>query len=86
MSNKAQSVLAAIGRRCRDVALGVLSACCRRAGFYEIEARMMALPMRDQAAITSAVLAGLFLLSLLAAQFGPVGIAIYLLAIILIIR
>lgn len=78
--------LGAVGRRCRDVALGVLAGFCRRIGFHEIEARVTALPLRDQAAITGAVLAGLFALSLFAAQFGILGIALYLAAIVVLIR
>jgi hypothetical protein len=76
----------AIGRRCRDVAIGLIAGLSRRAGFHEIEARITALAPRDQAVITAAVLALLFGLSLLAAQFGPLGVALYLLAIVLLVR
>lgn len=76
----------AIGRRCRDVAMGLLAGVVRRVGFHEIERRVTALPLREQAAITVAVLGALFLLSLIAAQFGPAGLALYLLAIVLVMR
>jgi hypothetical protein len=78
--------LGAAGRRCRDVALGLVAGFSHKIGFHEIEARVAALPAREQAAITAAVLAGLFLCSLIAAQFGLIGMALYLLAIVLIVR
>jgi hypothetical protein len=76
----------AAARRCRDVAVACIAAVSRRAGFDEVEARITALSLRDQAAITGAVLVLLFGLSLLAAQFGPLGVALYLVAIVLLIR
>lgn len=50
------------------------------------ERRLAALRPRDEAAITLAVLALLFLLALLAAQFGWVGMGLYFAAVILIVR
>ena len=76
----------AAARRCRDVAVALIAAVSRRAGFAEVEARITALSLREQAAITGAVLVLLFGLSLLSAQFGPLGVALYLLAIVLLVR
>ncbi len=50
------------------------------------EARLAGLAPRDEAAISAAVLLILFLLAVLAAQFGWLGMAAYLGAILLFVR
>jgi glycosidase len=50
------------------------------------EARLAALSPRDEAAITAAVLLMLFLAAVLAAQFGWLGMGLYFLAVILLVR
>lgn len=50
------------------------------------EARLAALSLRDQTLIVLGVLALLFLCAVLAAQWGLVGMAVYFLAVILIVN
>ena len=78
-------VLGTLGHACRTVALAVIAGICRRMGFHQIESRIVGLPVRDQAVITGAVLVGLFAASLFFAQFGVIGLALYLMAIVLLI-
>ena len=50
------------------------------------EVRLAGLAPRDEGAITAAVLGLLFLCAVLAAQFGWLGMGLYFLAVILIVR
>ena len=52
----------------------------------DIEARLATAPRRDRIAVTAAVLTGLFVAALLAASFGPLGLGLYFLAVILLVR
>lgn len=66
-----------VARRCRDVAVMVIASLWRGRDFDEIEARLAELPLRRQFGLVGGVLGLLFLLSLFAAQFGLLGMAIY---------
>jgi|OM-RGC.v1.032665783 hypothetical protein len=86
MPNLAADILRPAARACHTVASGVISGFCRRIGQEEIAARLSRRPAREQALITAATLAGLFLTSLLFAQFGLIGMLVFLLLVILLIR
>ncbi|MBL4541812.1 MAG: hypothetical protein JKP97_08395 [Rhodobacteraceae bacterium] len=73
------------GRMCRTVTIGLIGGVRQRLGHADTEARIEALPAREQAVIVSATLALLFGLALLAAQAGWIGMAVYWLAVILLI-
>lgn len=64
----------------------VIAGVWRRRSFSEIEARLLSLSRAGQAAVTSAVLGFLFLLSLFAAQFGWPGVLAFWLAVVVIAR
>lgn len=69
-------------RRCRMVAAALIAALWPGRDDREVEARLRALPKRQQVWAVGGVLGLLFLCALFAAQFGPVGLALYLLAVI----
>lgn len=75
-----------IALACRNVAVAMLSGWLTGRPFDEVEARIAARPVAEQAGITIAVLAALFLLALLAAQAGLVGLALYGLAVVVVAR
>jgi hypothetical protein len=86
MTGRLTPLLHAAGRRCRAVVAALLSGLVSRLGVEEIEARLAARPPREQVLLVGGVLALLFLLSLLAAQAGWVGMLGFWLAVILIAR
>ena len=73
-------------RLCRTVATGLIGGVRRRLGHPDTEARFAALPVREQALLTATTLALLFGLAMLAAQAGWVGMAVFWLAVILLIE
>lgn len=80
------SVLNRAGRLCRVVAAALIAGVRRRETLDEIEGRVADLPRGDQALIVGTTLGGLFLLSLIAAQFGFVGLGLYLLGVIFLVN
>ena len=84
-TNAFSDTISGIGRSCRTVALALIAGVSRKTGFHGLETRVAALPLREQAILTGATLALILGLSLFAAQFGLVGLAFYLLAIVLIV-
>jgi hypothetical protein len=79
-------VLRPVALACRNVAVSLLSGWLTRRSFDDVEAALAARPVGDQAAIVGGVLAALFLLALLAAQAGLVGLALYGLAVVVVAR
>ncbi len=75
-----------LGLLCRTVAVTLLSGWLTRRDFAEVESRLAARPVAEQAAIVGAVLGALFLLALLAAQAGAVGLCLYGLAVVVVAR
>lgn len=73
-------------RLCRTVAVALYSGLRRGQSFDDHEQRVVSMPVRMQAAFTGGILSALFLCSLFAAQFGLLGLAIFWLAVIFIIR
>jgi len=85
MANLAQTVLQPIGQKCRLVAFALIAGFARKLRFESVEARITALPAPQQTMIVGLTLALLFGFSLWAAQFGLIGLALYLLAVVTII-
>jgi hypothetical protein len=75
-----------LGQICRNVAAALIAGVWRRRSIREVRDRLAALPARDEAAVVAGVLAALFLVAVLAAQFGPIGLLVYLLAVVLIVN
>ena len=85
MASRTPDGVVQAGRLCRRVAATLIAGVRRRGDVAETEDRLRALSPRMQAAITGGTLAGLFAASLLAAQFGLLGMALFLLAVVLIV-
>ncbi|MEM9047669.1 MAG: hypothetical protein AAGC92_03020 [Pseudomonadota bacterium] len=62
---------------CRTVAAMLIAGVLRRQDDAEVEMKIAARPLREQALITGLVLIALFISALLAAQFGLWGLLIY---------
>ena len=80
------SPLEALGRSARRVASALIAGVMRRHKAEDVEARIAALAPREQAGVVLATLAGLFLVSLLFAQAGLVGLLGFLLMVILVVN
>jgi hypothetical protein len=81
-----RGLVPAAGRLCRTVAVALIAGVRRRETIDEIEERVADLPRADQALIVGTTLGGLFLLSLIAAQFGLVGLGLYLLGVVFLVN
>ncbi|ARE39142.1 hypothetical protein RGUI_1001 [Rhodovulum sp. P5] len=79
-------ILREIWKRARRVAFAILAGFWRRHSAEDIETRISRRPDKEQTAIVIAVLAGLFLTSLLFAHFGLIGMLVFLLLVVLIIH
>lgn len=75
-----------LARHCRSVALLLLAGIFRNWSFEVLERRVSMLPPRQQVAITGSVLGLLLAAALVAAQFGPLGLSAYFLAVVLLAR
>lgn len=80
------SLLNRAGRTCRMVASALIAGVRRRETLDEIEDRVADLPRGDQVLIVGTTLGGLFLLSLIAAQFGFIGLGLYLLGVVFLVN
>lgn len=80
-----KDIWAWLALQCRTVAVALLSGCCRRFGFHEIEARVLALPPVQRTSIIGATLALMFGASMIAAQFGFLGMAIFFAGVVFLI-
>jgi hypothetical protein len=74
------------GTLCRNVAAALIAGVWRRRTITEVRDRLAALPAREEAAVIAGVLGLLFVLAVAAAQFGPIGLLLYLLAVVLIVN
>ena len=72
-------------RRCRDVAAAILGGIWIGRDSAQVMDEIAGLPVRKQAAFTVVTLGLLLLVSLFAAQFGLLGMAVFGLAVIAII-
>lgn len=80
------SLLARLARHCRAVSVLVLAGVFRNRSFDVLERRVAMLPLSRQVTITGGVLGFLLALALVAAQFGPAGLALYFIAVVLLVR
>jgi hypothetical protein len=85
MANITRGILTPVWEHCRTVALALIAGFARKTGFHVLESRVSALPSRAQAVIVSLTLALLLGASLFAAQFGLLGLALFLGAVVLIV-
>lgn len=85
MARLASEILTPAWHSCRTVALALIAGFARKTGFHDLENRVEALPVRSQAAIVGLTLALLLGSSLFAAQFGLLGLALFLGAVVLIV-
>ena len=86
MSTTTQSLAFRFGTLSRDCAVTVIAGIWRSRSIKEINARVKSRTTGEQAAITIGVLGLLLGLSLVAAQFGWIGLAVYWLAVILVVN
>jgi hypothetical protein len=85
MIDPRQTMLIPFARRARMVTAMLVAGVWRGREAAEIEARIADLPPRGQSAVMAGVLGLLFLVSLFAAQFGLLGLALFLLAVIVLV-
>lgn len=85
MSDPRRTVMLPLARQCRLVSSSLIAAIWRTRTVSEIDAALDRLTVARQTAVVTSVLALLFLLSLFAAQFGLVGLALFWLAVVFII-
>jgi hypothetical protein len=85
MAKIASAVFTPVWQSCRTVALALIAGFARKTGFHRLESRIDDLPMRSQALIVCLTLALLLGGSLFAAQFGLLGMAVFLGAVVLIV-
>jgi hypothetical protein len=74
------------GTLCRNVAAALIAGVWRRRSITEVRDRLAGMPPREEAAVIGGVLGLLFLLAVAAAQFGVIGLLLYLLAVVLIVN
>ena len=86
MNASTPSIVRQAGLLCRNVAVALLSGWLTGRDFADVEARLADRPLAEQTILVGAVLAALFLLALLAAQAGIVGLCIYGLAVVIVAR
>lgn len=86
MPAKEQTILTPLARRCRMVSASLIAAFWMGKSGEDVEAQIEVLPTNQQAIIITGVLGLLFLISLFAAQFGYIGMAILLASVVLILR
>ncbi len=80
------SVLSPMGQLCRTVAATLIAGVWRRHPAAEIEARIKRLGTAEQTGVVGGVLGLMFLCSLFAAQFGILGVLLFWLGVILLVR
>jgi hypothetical protein len=86
MATTLDRILSPLGGMCRLGASALIAGVWRRRSLGEVDDRLRALPVREQATIVAAVMAALLVLGIFAAQFGLIGFFAYLLAVILIVN
>lgn len=83
MSDPRRTVVLPLARRSRQVAVTLIAGLWRTRTAEEIDAMLASLSEGRQTAVIAGVLGFLFLLSLFAAQFGLLGLAVFWLAVVL---
>ncbi len=75
-----------LGRLCEKVAVAVIAGFSRKLDEQDLEERLAAAPLPDRVMVSALAIAGLFVAALFAASFGPLGLGLYILAVILLVR
>jgi uncharacterized protein involved in cysteine biosynthesis len=86
MRTTGEGLLLSFGHLARTVAATLVAGLWRRMNAEQVEARLKALPARDQAGLVGGVLGLMLLCSLFAAQFGILGMLAFWLVVILLVR
>lgn len=86
MSAIAAKLTSRLGSICRNASAALISGVWRKTSVSEVRDRIAGLPVRDQVLVVGGVLMALLLLSLLAAQFGIVGMLVFWLAVVLVVN
>lgn len=86
MSASAKHLLGKVGSLCRICAACIIAGLWPRHSLSDVEARLAACSSGQQVAITGGVLFLLVLFGFFAAQFGWIGVLLYWMSIILIVR
>jgi hypothetical protein len=71
-------LLTPLAQQARNVTAMVIAAFWPGMSPAEVLSRLMTMPGRQQASVVGSVMAMMFLLALFAAQFGVIGLAVYL--------
>ena len=79
-------ILVPLGHLCRTVAAALIAGVWRRSSIGEVEARLKRFGVREQTWIVGGVLGLMSLCSLFAAQFGLIGVLVFLLLVVLIVN
>lgn len=75
-----------IGQQCRRVAALVIARAWPGRSVAEVLDRLSRLPLGGQVGAVGGVLAVLLAAALIAAQFGPLGLAVYFVAVVALVR
>ena len=86
MAHETRNIGTLAGATSRKVAAALIAGVWRKRSVREIDAWIRRRPGRDQVMITGGVLVALLALSLVAAQFGWVGMLVFWLGIIVIVN
>lgn len=86
MAATTKSLLSRLGGLCRTGALVLVAGVYRKRSLSELNERMQARPLQEQAILTALVFVLLFALCVLAAQFGWIGMLVFWLAIIVLVN
>ncbi|MBN2759574.1 MAG: hypothetical protein JXQ79_03660 [Rhodobacteraceae bacterium] len=86
MNGTVRSLVPRLGTVCRAGAVALIAGVYRSRSFAEINDKIAARPVAEQAAIVLAALMAMFILSLIAAQFGWVGMLALWLAVIIVVN
>ena len=79
-------LLAKAARLCRTVAVALYAGVRRGRSFNDHEADIAAAPLKTQIFFTVAILLALLACSIFAAQFGLIGLAVFWLGVIILVR
>jgi hypothetical protein len=86
MAEEMRVLMSELGARARTVAFLLVAGIARILGRRDYDKVLADKPLPEQRRITALTLAGLFCASLLAAQFGWIGMLVFLMAVVLIIN
>ncbi|ABV94484.1 hypothetical protein Dshi_2751 [Dinoroseobacter shibae DFL 12 = DSM 16493] len=86
MAEEIRALMSGLGQRARVVAFALVAGIARLCGKPEVDKTLRDLPAHKQRRVTVLALSGLLMTSLLAAQFGWIGMLVFFMAVVLIIN